>query len=411
MNGKIINDPVYGFLHFPEQALIRLIDAPWFQRLRRIQQMGMASLVYPGAVHTRFHHSLGATHLMGLALANLCSKGIDISPEDCLGAKQAILLHDVGHGPFSHGLERSIVQGVTHEDLSRLIMLRLNDQMEGGLQNALDIFQQKHPKRFLHKLVSSQLDMDRLDYLNRDSFYTGVSEGVVGYHRIIQMLTIHDGDLAIEEKGIHSVEKFLIARRLMYWQVYLHKTVLGAEQLVINILKRAKYLAQKGHELPALPVLKYFLYEQITKDDFQSSPDVLDLFCELDDIDILSSIKWWSRHDDPILSRLCQMVLSRKLYKVDLSAQPLEGAYEELESMALQNGLATPESLPYLLVYGTTSNHAYDLKEEKINILTKKGDVIDISLVDNAIIGENVSLPVKKFFLCGAAEILSQARS
>ncbi len=400
MRGKIINDPVYGFIRFPEEEVMQIIEHRWFQRLRNIKQMGLASLVYPGAVHTRFHHSLGATYLMGIALNELRGKGIDIDHTEYISARQAILLHDIGHGPFSHGLENCIVHNITHEEISRLIMMRLNDRFGGGLTKAISIFEHHHPKYFLKQLVSSQLDMDRLDYLNRDSFYTGVSEGVIGYDRILQMLSVKDDNLVIEEKGIHSVEKFIVARRLMYWQVYLHKTVLGADQLIVNILRRAKYLARKGYDLFATPALRFFLYEQIDKDDFLSRPEVLDKFCLLDDADIIAPAKVWADHGDKVLSQLCMMMLERKLYKVKLSTKPMEEAFENLKKKTLQAGYAGEEDIPYYLFYGSTSNSTYNQEDDKINILMKSGEVVNISQVNNALIHADLALPVQKYYMC-----------
>jgi HD superfamily phosphohydrolase len=403
MRGKIINDPVYGFIRFPEPEAMQIIEHPWFQRLRRIKQMGMAHLVYPGAVHTRLHHSLGAAHLMNIALNELKTKGIEINKEECIAARLAILMHDIGHGPFSHGLEHTIVHDISHEDISRMIMQRLNESMDGNLSEAISIFENTHPKSFLHQLVSSQLDMDRLDYLNRDSFYTGVSEGVIGYDRILQMLTVKDGGLVVEEKGIHSVEKFIVARRLMYWQVYLHKTVLGAEHLVINILQRAKQLAQRGVELFATPALRFFLYEKITGTDFASDKSILEKFCLLDDADITASIKVWATHPDSILSKLCIMLDNRRLYKVKLSTQPLDQEFEKMKQVVLNSGSITEEELPFYLFMGSTSNSTYNQHDERINILMKTGDVVNISQVDNALINSDLTVPVEKFYICRIA--------
>lgn len=400
MRGKIINDPVYGFIRFPEPELMQVIEHPWFQRLRRIKQMGMAHLVYPGAVHTRLHHSMGAAHLMNIALNELKTKGIDIDREECVAARLAILMHDIGHGPFSHGLEHTIVHDISHESISRMIMQRLNESLDGALSEAISIFDNTHPKTFLHQLVSSQLDMDRMDYLNRDSFYTGVSEGVIGYDRILQMLMVKDGGLVVEEKGIHSVEKFIVARRLMYWQVYLHKTVLGAEHLVIHILQRARQLARKGVDLFATPALRFFLYERITGSDFASDPVVLDRFCLLDDTDIMASIKVWISHTDPILSKLCTMLENRRLYKVKLSTQPLDQEFEKMKQAVLKSGSMTEEELPFYLFSGSTSNSTYNQNDERINILMKSGDVVNVSRVDNALIRSDLTVPVEKFYIC-----------
>lgn len=367
--------------------------------------MGTAHLVYPGAVHTRLHHSMGAAHLMQLAINALRKKGFDISDGECIAARQAILLHDIGHGPFSHALEHTIITGIAHEEISRRIMVRLNEENNGMLEAAIRIFDNKHEKNFLHQLVSSQLDMDRMDYLNRDSFYTGVSEGVIGYDRILEMLTVSKGGLAVEEKGIHSVEKFIIARRLMYWQVYLHKTVLGSEQLVINILKRAKQLAQQGKTLFATPAFRFFLNEQISVSDFSSDSKILEQFCSLDDADITASIKVWTENEDKILSRLCNMMQNRELYKVRLSSQPLDEAYSAIKKNALAKGKISEVELSFYLVTGSTSNSTYNQDDDRINILMKSGVLTNISGVDNALISPELTIPVKKFYLCTLKEL------
>lgn len=403
MQGKIINDPVYGFIRFPEQEMLHLIDHPWFQRLRNIKQMGTASYVYPGAVHTRFHHSLGATHLMDIALRELRNKKVEIDDAESLAARQAILLHDIGHGPFSHALEFSLISDIHHETISTMIIRELNNVFDGKLSKALSIFENTYEKPFLHQLVSSQLDMDRMDYLNRDSFYTGVSEGVIGYHRILQMLMVHGEDLVVEEKGIHSVEKFIIARRLMYWQVYLHKTVLSAEQLIIHILKRAKELAQRGEDLFASPDLAFFLYEKINASDFSREKSLLSRFCNLDDNDINLSIKVWQNHRDPILARLSRMLVERHLYKAKLSNHPLVEKYQELQKKTKQ--FLDEEALPYFLFTGMTSNNTYNQNDEQINILMKSGEIQNISKVENALINILVSGSIKKHFICHIPEL------
>lgn len=400
VQGKIINDPVYGFIRFPEKEIMDIIDHPWFQRLRRIKQMGVAHTVYPGAVHTRFHHSLGAAHLMKVALNELKHKCVQVSPEDAIAAQKAILLHDIGHGPFSHSLEHTLVAGMTHEDLSEKIMHHLNIEFNGQLDSAIAIFENKHPVHWLHQLVSSQLDMDRMDYLNRDSFYTGVSEGVIGYDRILHMLAVHDNALVVEEKGIHSVEKFIIARRLMYWQVYLHKTVLGAEHLIINILKRAKELAQAGEELFAPPALRFFLYEKVEKSDFEANEHLLNLFCQLDDDDVMTSIKVWINHQDEVLSLLCQMLVNRRLYKVKLRSHALSEEREQLKSAFLKTNPHLASVSEYFVFSGTTSNSTYDQYDDQIKILLKGGELVSISNVDNALINELTSLVIQKHFLC-----------
>ncbi len=397
---KIINDPVYGFIQITDNSIYELMNHPWMQRLRRIKQMGIAHYVYPGAVHTRFHHSLGATHLMRQALEHLQTKKIEITPEEFLGAQQAILLHDIGHGPFSHALEHTIVSNISHEDISTLLMQQINTQTEGSLNTAISIFNQSHPKHFLHQLVSSQLDMDRMDYLNRDSFYTGVSEGVIGYDRILQMLTVHNDQLSVEAKGIHSVEKFIIARRMMYWQVYLHKTVLGVEQLIIKILKRAKALALKGIELFAAPAFKFFLYEEISKSDFESNKTLIEKFCQLDDADISSAIKVWAEHEDLILSTLCKMILNRKLYKVVLSNEKVDEAFDLLQkNFEFPKGI-NEEDKSYFLFKGSTTNKTYNQYDDLITIQMKDGSIKNITEVDNALINPMVTLPIKKYYYC-----------
>lgn len=401
MKGKIINDPVYGFIRFTEPELLSVIAHPWFQRLRRIRQMGMAHLVYPGAMHTRFHHSLGACHLMGNALEVLRQKGFSFSEEECLAARLAILLHDVGHGPLSHALEHVLVSGMQHETISRLIIQKLSEQMDGALGKALAVFEHSYPKKWMHQLVSSQLDMDRLDYLNRDSFFTGVSEGVIGYDRIIQMLAVADGQLVVEEKAVHSVEKFIISRRLMYWQVYLHKTVLGAEQLIINILKRAKELAQQGIPLFATPALSHFLYREVTEADFFEDPLHLTRFCQLDDADIITSIKVWQDAVDPTLSLLCRMLTNRRLYKTILSNQLPEGLFAGKQAEVRTALPQIPEAqLHYFVFEGHTSSNTYSVSDEQICILRKDGSVIDISEVENPLVTQALARPVVKNYIC-----------
>lgn len=400
VKGKIINDPVYGFIRFPEPIILQLIDHPWFQRLRRIKQMGTAHMVYPGAVHTRFQHSLGACHLMGSALDELKIKGVEITEEEKVAAKVAILMHDIGHGPYSHALEHTLVEGITHEHISAMIMQQLNEQLDGKLSGAMDVFSHQYPKRYLHQLVSSQLDVDRMDYLNRDSFYTGVSEGVIGYDRILQMLTVKDNELMVEEKGVHSVEKFVIARRLMYWQVYLHKTVLSSEILLINILRRAKYIAQNGEQLFATPALYHFLYNKINAADFKSNREHITTFCELDDADILSSIKVWQNADDTVLSTLCKMLINRQLFKVRISSQSLDVDYEQKRDELRKILPFSEEELDYFICKGETSNNTYNTKDERITIAFKTGETKDISQIDNPIVNQALAMPVHKNYIC-----------
>lgn len=396
---KIINDPVYGFITIDHPLILDIISHPYYQRLRNIHQMAFAYLVYPGAVHSRLHHSLGAYHLMCNALTELKSKGIDITPDEELGAKIAILLHDVGHGPFSHALENELIPGVHHEDISLLIMGVLNEQFGGRLQTAIDIFTNRHPKRFLHQLVSGQLDVDRMDYLNRDSFFTGVAEGVIGYDRIIKMLTVKNGDLVVEEKAIYSIEKFLVSRRLMYWQVYLHKTVLGAEMMLVNIIRRAKELIGKGEPLVAASQV----LDSILKNphEYQNMRDSLDIFCRLDDSDVMTTIKTWCQHPDKILRTLCRSLIDRRLYKVKLQAEPLPPSFIKEKSQQVAADLNIPmEEVHYFVFTGIASNTTYDPADERINILFKDGTVKNISQVDHALIQHSLSSTVKKYYIC-----------
>lgn len=398
---KIVNDPVYGFITIDHPLIFTLISHPYYQRLRRIHQMALAHLVYPGAMHTRFHHSMGAYHLMSCALQELRSKGVHITQQEEVAAKMAILLHDVGHGPYSHALENGIIEGVSHEEISQWLMEDLNREMGGALTLTLEIFNGRYHKQFLHQLVSSQLDVDRMDYLNRDSFYTGVSEGVISYDRIIKMLTVHHGELMVEEKGIYSIEKFIVARRLMYWQVYLHKTVLSAENMLVKILRRAKQLALAGEELFASPALSYFLYNTITAANFEEEPACLQQFCLLDDYDIMGAIKVWAGHTDKVLSLLCKSLINRKLLKCILHSEPFgEDAITLLkEKVAKEWGISGPD-LDYFVFTGTASLRAYNVSDEKINILFKDGTVKDISSIDNALVSHTLAIPVKKFYIC-----------
>jgi HD superfamily phosphohydrolase len=361
--------------------------------------MAFAHLVYPGAVHTRLHHSLGAYHLMCSALTELKSKGVDITPEEETAAKIAILLHDIGHGPFSHALENILIHNTHHETISILIMRVLNDQMKGKLQKAIDIFTNNYTKPFLHQLISGQLDVDRMDYLTRDSFYTGVSEGVIGYDRILKMLTVHDGDLMVEEKGIYSIEKFLVARRLMYWQVYLHKTVLGAEKTLVKIIQRAKELIKQGKEVQAAsPVFDLFL-KGATGTAFIEQQ--LDKFCQLDDFDVLATIKNWIFHPDTVLSTLCRCLIERRLLKVKLQATPFDQEWiKTLRNNICQQLKINDADCGYLIFAGEAENTTYNPTEERINILFKNGTVTDISKVDNALIHQALASPVKKYYIC-----------
>ncbi len=377
---KILNDPVYGFITVPSELIFDLIEHPDFQRLRRIKQTGMSHLVYPGALHTRFHHALGAMYLMETAILSLRDKGVEISNEEAEGARIAILLHDIGHGPFSHSLEYTIVKNVSHEFISGLLMERLNASFGGKLSTGIDIFKDRHPKKFLHQLVSGQLDMDRLDYLSRDSFYTGVSEGVVSNQRIIKMLNVHDGKLVVEQKGIYSVEKFIMARRLMYWQVYLHKTTVAAERLLINILRRAKARARAGDDLFASPALRFFLYRDIGAEDFRTDPEVLDAFVELDDFDIMGAVKVWQKADDRILRTLCENLVNRRLPRAVLSRKPFdpERIKKLREATARLTG-AGPEEIEYFFQTDLLRNHAYAPGTDGIRIKGKTGSPVEFA--------------------------------
>jgi hypothetical protein len=396
---KIINDPVYGFITIDHPLLLSIIAHPYYQRLRRIHQMAFAHLVYPGAVHSRLHHSLGAYHLMSCALLELKNKGTIITPEEELGAKIAILLHDVGHGPYSHALENELIHGINHEAISLLIMQTLNEEYDQQLQTAIDIFTDNYPKHFLHQLVSGQLDVDRMDYLSRDSFFTGVSEGVISYDRILKMLVIMNDELMIEEKGIYSIEKFLVARRLMYWQVYLHKAVMGAEMLLVKIIHRAKDLIKKNiPAIAATDALNFFLNNS---GKHQFIKQHLDKFCNLDDYDVMCTIKNWSTHPDKILSVLCRSLVDRELLKIKLQTEPFnETTIQEKRCEVAKCLQVSEKEAEYFVFTGEAINTTYDTSEERINILFKDGSIKDISQIDNALIHYQLSGPVKKYYIC-----------
>jgi HD superfamily phosphohydrolase len=398
---KIFNDPVYGFISVPYEIVFDLIEHPYFQRLRNIKQLGLTHLVYPGALHTRFHHALGAMHLMGIAIESLRYKDIEITEEEAEAATIAILLHDIGHGPFSHALESCIVPDVHHEALSILFMEELNKQFKGRLTLAIEIFEDKYHKKFLHQLVSGQLDMDRMDYLNRDSFYTGVSEGVIGFDRILKMISVKDDKLVIEEKGIYSVEKFLIARRLMYWQVYFHKTVLSAEQLLYKILKRAKQISLQGAELFATPHFSTFLKQNLKIVDFRSNEKYLQAFSALDDHDIYSAIKVWCNHVDPVLARLCSDLVTRNLYSIELSNVEVDPYYLNLKKQECAERFnLSNEEVDYFVFEGIINNNAYNPEIGNIYILTKNHVLQDVALASDGLNVEALTRNVKKYFLC-----------
>lgn len=396
---KIINDPVHGFITIDDELIYSVISHPYFQRLRRIKQMALAYLVYPGAVHTRLHHCLGAYHLMKNAIAELRQKGIEITSEEEQGSLLAILLHDIGHGPFSHALEHALVD-VQHEDLSLMIMQKLNQEFGGKLTLAIDIFTNQYFKHFLHQLVSSQLDMDRLDYLARDSFFTGVSEGVIGYDRIIKMLDVVNDELVVEEKGIHSIEKFLIARRLMYWQVYLHKTVLSSELMLVNILKRAKQLAHLGVELFSTPSMHFFLINQYSKSDFNSNSECLAHFLELDDVDVITSIKVWTQHSDKILSDLCSRLLNRNLFKIKFLDDQNNDDFSDLKNKIKLEQNLNEEELQFYYIEDTTTNSTYNSGDEHIKIKYKNGELKEISKTVHTLISAGLLVPIKKHYIC-----------
>lgn len=396
---KIINDPVYGFITIDHPLILNIISHPYYQRLRNIHQMAFAYLVYPGAVHSRLLHSLGAYHLMGIALNELKAKGVAITEEESLGAKLAILLHDVGHGPFSHALEQELIDDIHHEEISLWIMEQLNKEFHGQLNTAIEIFSDKHPKRFLHQLVSGQLDVDRMDYLNRDSFFTGVAEGVIGYDRILKMLAVHDGNLVVEEKAIYSIEKFLLSRRLMYWQVYLHKTVVAAEKMLIMIIRRAKELVNAGIELRgATPAFDFFLHHNSVH---LQDKKVLDEFCKMDDADVMATVKNWCYHPDKILSMLCNAIVQRQIMHIKLQADPFDPSLLPKKIKDLANRYELDDaSASYLSFSGEASNRLYDFNNESINILYKDGSLRDISQVDHPLINVKISEPVKKYYFC-----------
>ena len=398
---KIFNDPVHGFIAIPNELTFDVIEHPFFQRLRRIRQLGLTPLVYPGALHTRFQHALGAMHLMRMAVDTLRQKGNEITPSEEDAVVLAILLHDIGHGPYSHSLENSIVDGLTHEELSLMFMSRLNVQFDGRLTDAISIFRDTYPKRFLHQLVSSQLDTDRLDYLKRDSYFTGVSEGVINTDRIIAMLNVKDDELVIEAKGIFTIEKFIMARRFMYWQVYFHKTVVAAEQMLIHILNRAKELSEEGVELFGAPALQFFLKNKFSIEDFETRKEVLGNFALLDDFDIYAAIKVWAFHEDPVLSYLSSSLMNRKLFRAELQYKPFEPQYivgirEEVSKMLK----FSDKAIEQIVFEGTITNNAYNPELDKINILYRDGEVVDITEASDQINVSVLSKSAMKHFLC-----------
>ena len=396
---KIINDPIYGFITMPSKLVFDLIEHKYFQRLRRISQMGFSYIVYPGAHHTRFHHALGAMFLMQKAVQVLQSKGVAISIKEEEALYIAILLHDIGHGPFSHAMENSIVENISHEQISLLFMENLNQKFNKQLTLAIKIFKDEHPRKFLHQLVSGQLDMDRLDYLKRDSFYTGVPEGTVNAQRLVTMLNVKDDKLVVEEKGIYSVENFLVARRLMYWQVYLHKTGIVAEQLLVRVLKRAKQLTAQGVDLPASDNLTFFLNNTINLNGF--SDEVLEKFSSLDDYDIISGMKMWAGNDDFVLGNLSRMLLNRDLLKVKVKSEPFTTAkVKEKRSKLEEKYHISEDEASFFVFTGKLENQAYSMEKDTINLLKKSGKVIDVAKASDQLNLEALSKSVVKYYLC-----------
>ena len=397
---KIFNDPVYGFISIPMEIIFDVIGHPFFQRLRRIKQLGMTHLVYPGALHTRFQHVIGSMHLMSKAVATIRRKGHEITGEEEQAVLFAILLHDIGHGPFSHALEHDIVSGVSHEEISGFFIDRLSKEFNGELDLALKIFGNNYHKNFLHQLVSSQLDMDRMDYLNRDSFYTGVNEGKIGSDRIIEMIDVKDGNLVLEEKGIYSIEKFIVSRRLMYWQVYLHKTVVVAEYMLIHTLRRAKKLVQKGEKIFGSPALLYFMENNISSDTFKNDENALNQFSLLDDYDIMCAIKVWQSSNDKVLSQLAKRLVNRNLFKIEVSKKPFSPErITEARKRTQQTLNLSSDEIDYFVYSDNLQNNAYNENKENINLLMKNGDVIDLAEASDNLNISALSKPVKKYFL------------
>ncbi|HUH72791.1 MAG TPA: HD domain-containing protein [Chitinophagales bacterium] len=398
---KIINDPVYGFVNIPTELIFDVLSHPYFQRLRRIRQMGLAELVYPGATHSRFHHALGAMHLMELALDVLVSKGHHITELEIESTLLAILLHDIGHGPFSHTLEATILKGVHHEEVSLKIFQLLNTEFDGRLTKAIEIFKGTYDKHFLHQLVSGQLDTDRMDYLNRDSFYTGVAEGVIGYDRIIKMLDVVGDDLVVEEKGIYSIEKFIVSRRLMYWQVYLHKTAIAADHMLNNVLQRAKDLYKAGEcNLNLTPHLEYFISKDVSLKAFLEEDEHLIQFVLLDDIDIMNALKMWMSHSDPVLSYLSTAIINRNLFKIKFIDHSSEAYIQKIQTEFFKGHPALKGFEKYFLNKGDVTNNAYIPGRDSILIKMKDGSVKDFVEVAEVLSIKSLSNPMMKSYIC-----------
>ncbi len=398
---KIINDPVFGFIRIPEGLLLDIVNHPAFFRLTRIKQLGLASVVYPGAQHTRFQHSLGAFHLMTRATESLKRKGHFIFDSEEEAVLAAILLHDVGHGPFSHVLEHTLTEGISHEDISLMVMQRMNDEMQGLLTLAIKVFQGDYPKQFLHQLISSQLDMDRLDYLRRDSFFTGVTEGNIGSARIIDMLNVVDDHLVVEKKGIYSIENYLVTRRLMYWQVYLHKTAVAAEHVLINALRRAKWLAARDVEIFCSPALHYFLYNKVSRSNFDESEDALNWYLALDDNDIWCALNVWQRHEDKVLALLARDFINRRIFRAEVSDEPFSEEYvrQKVEEQARHFGLS-PDDARYLVALKEVGKDMYNPLDDRIEILEKDGTIHDVTEVSDMLNIDTLSKHVRKYYLC-----------
>ena len=396
---KILNDPIYGFITIPNALIFDLIEHSYFQRLRRISQVGLSYLVYPGAHHTRFHHAIGCMHLMQSAVQTLRAKGIEISEKEASALYIAILLHDIGHGPFSHALEHSIVTGISHEEISLFYMKELNKEFNGQLSLAIEIFEGNYPRKFMHQLISSQLDMDRLDYLKRDSFYSGVAEGNINSDRLIAMLYVVNDELVLEEKGIYSAEKFIVGRRLMYWQVYLHKTGIVAEKMLVNLLRRANELSKKGEILHSSKAFNFFLVNQISKNNFDF--DVLKTFAKLDDYDILSAIKDWISHDDKVLSILSKMIINRNLSKIEIKNEPISEKYfKKIYESNLFELDMSKEELDYFVFTDCVKNQAYDSSKSRINIYFKDESIKDLTEASDQLNIQALTKPVVKYFIC-----------
>lgn len=400
-DSKIINDPIFGFIKIPHGLLLDIVEHPLMQRLTRIKQLGLTSMVYPAAQHTRFQHSLGAFHLMSEAIMSLTQKGVFIFDSEAEAVEAAILLHDIGHGPFSHVLEHTLISGIEHEQISLLMMEHINKEMKGELNLALKIFKDEYPKKFLHQLISSQLDMDRLDYLRRDSFFTGVTEGNIGCARIIKMLDVKDDSLVVNSKGLYSIENYLMSRRLMYWQVYLHKTTVSSEKVLVNALLRAKFLAKDGKNVYATPSLKYFLYNDIDAATFINDPEAQHNYALLDDNDIWSSLKVWTESDDKVLAILATNILNRNLFKAEITdAQASPERMEDIRRRIADKFSLSMEEAGYLMSHGTIQKDMYDIDDDHITILFKDNTVKDISEASEVLNIALLSKKIRKYYLC-----------